>query len=493
LRIGCNSTLEYSHLIREFKQFDSAVVYGYFGNSGTSLDPTDNTPSSTAGFAIVPNGETQIDRLKFASKIGCDTDMYVLGYLGYNRNQLRNTSRDFNGADLRITNSSLDNLTLTGYGKYYREETSDPTVALNTAYPAQAKFYREANLNGLAEQVNREVHAVGVDGRWRPFQDECGTFRSRMAIVGGYEYSTLMREHAEYEMAAQGSGPFVVSRGTAGSTFHQPNSNRNAFVVGVEENWSCAFTTYLRYKYIATEYPLYAVTHEAATSIDASLGSNLPTQENRVEVGATWTPTDNLMVNATLYLENAMSDAPYVNWTSNTLPFVVSAWYAPTECWSITGGAAVMEGWINQEVTLAQLRLAQPVQTAAAVDLPWQYTSSSDVFNVGTRYMATEKLAFSGDFEYVRGLNSSYAVVNPALSTPVVPGAPGNGPAPPYEIGQYSLVRMESYRLGAGVDYLWRPRVTTFLRYNYYDYRDLSLGVTSGQAHMFLGGMSALF
>ena len=77
-------------------------------------------------------------------------------------------------------------------------------------------------------------------------------------------------------------------------------------------------------------YPLYGITPDVGSSIDAALNSSLPTQENRVELGCTWTPTDCLMVNATLYVENAMSDAPYVAWTSNSLPFTVSAWWSPT-------------------------------------------------------------------------------------------------------------------------------------------------------------------
>ena len=61
-----------------------------------------------------------------------------------------------------------------------------------------------------------------------------------------------------------------------------------------------------------------------------------------------------------------------------------------------------------------------------------------------------------------------------------------------YNLGSYSLVKMESYRFGLGADYLLRPRVTTYARYNYYDYQDDS-GLTSGQASMFLVGASATF
>ena len=51
---------------------------------------------------------------------------------------------------------------------------------------------------------------------------------------------------------------------------------------------------------------------------------------------------------------------------------------------------------------------------------------------------------------------------------------------------------MQSFRFGVGADYRLRPRVTTYVRYNYYDYQDDS-GMTSGQANMILGGMSAMF
>ena len=176
----------------------------------------------------------------------------------------------------------------------------------------------------------------------------------------------------------------------------------------MEEKWSACFDTFLRYKFISTEYPLYGITHDVG-QLAAALNSALPTQENRVELGCTWTPTDCLMVNATLYVENAMSDAPYVAWTSNSLPFTVSAWWAPTQDWSFSAGAAEMDSWINQNVSLSNLG-ATP---GATVPVPWQYTGVADVFNLGTRYQATEKLSFTGEFEYVHGMNSSSAVVNP--------------------------------------------------------------------------------
>jgi len=485
-RIGCDTTIDYSLTIRAFTQNDQAVLGNWNDSPTVGFAPTAGGNGS-AGYNIVPDSQTEINRLKFSTKIGCNTDVYLLGYAGYNEDELRDTYRDFNGADLRITNKSIDTLTVTAYGKYYREESTSPLT------PLGHNFYQDPalitatqlgpGLDGIGPQINRETDTFGVNTRWRPFEDECGTFRSRLSLVGGYEYSSLKRENAgdTFTSVAPGTnGPFVSD-----NVFTQPSSNKNTFTVGVEEKWSASLNTFLRYKFISTEYPLYGITPDVG-QLDAALNSALPTQENRVELGCTWTPTDCLMVNATLYVENAMSDAPYVAWTSNSLPFVVSAWWAPTQSWSFSAGASEMDSWINQNVTLSNLA----AQNGPIVPItPWQFTGVADVFNLGSRYAATEKLSFTGEFEYVHGINSSSATVDTSKQQPQIP--------PPYittsyPIGEYSLVKMQSFRFGVGADYRLRPRVTSYVRYNYYDYQDDS-GMTSGQASMILGGMSATF
>ena len=477
LRLGCDTVLGYEHLARAFTANDQEVTNLYRSGIGFGFTPPPSGGAfSTAGYNIVPDNQTQIDRLKFSTKIGCNTDVYLLSYAGYNEDLLRDTYRDFNGADLRITNNSIDNLQLTARGKYYREDTTTPVTALDTRYPNAAQYYQEADLSQIGPQINREIHTFGIDARWRPFKDECCAPLSKLSIVGGYEYSTLMRENAGDTLLAGGPGTFVSPSGV----FTQPNSNTNTFTVGVEEKWSRQFDTFLRYKFISTQYPLYGITPDAGQSIDAALNSNLPTQENRAELGCTWTPTDCLMVNATLYLENAMSDAPYVAWTSNSLPFTLSAWWSPTQDWSFSAGASEMDSWINQNVSAGPLG-----STADGINIPWNFRGAADVLNLGTRYRATEKLSFNALFEYVHGINSSSGVVPSAQQTPTT-GAP-------YDLGQYSLVKEQSFRMEVGADYILRPRVTTYVRYNYYDFQDLATGLTSGQSNMILGGMSATF
>jgi len=489
LRLGVDTFVEYSHTIRAFTANDQMVTYNYDTSVASySLNPTHQTLTAKAGYAIVPDSQTQIDRLKFSTKVGCDTDVYLLGYDGYNEDLLRDTYRNFNGADLRISNHSIDTLLLTFSGKYYREDSTIPLSPLSpypvTGVPAN-NFYQEPYPTAavpFGEQINREIHTFGVNARWTPFRDERDVgYLGGLAFTGGYEYSTLMRENAGDTLLSGGPGPFI----NAGGFFTQPNSNKNTFTVGVEQRWSSKFDTFLRYKFISTDYPLYGITPDAG-QLYAELNSALPTQENRVELGCTWTPTDCLMVNATLYLENALSDAPYVNWSSNSLPFTLSGWWSPTQDWSFSAGAAEMDSWINQNVALSNLN-ANP---GWAVGVPWQFIGVADVFNFGSRYQATEKLSFRGEFEYVRGTNESSGVVNPFLNQ--TPPLQAGLPPTAYNLGQYSLVKMQSFRFGLGADYRLRPRVTTYVRYDYYDYQDES-GATSGQANMFLAGASATF
>ena len=115
----------------------------------------------------------------------------------------------------------------------------------------------------------------------------------------------------------------------------------------------------------------------------------------------------------------------------------------------------------------------------------------ADVFNLGTRYRATEKLSFTGEFECVHGNNTSFGHGQSEQSSGYYRVVLSRGTAP-YNIGQYSLVKMESFRFGVGADYCCGRGSRSYVRYNYYDYHDDS-GTTSGQANMILGGMSARF
>ena len=145
-----------------------------------------------------------------------------------------------------------------------------------------------------------------------------------------------------------------------------------------------------------------------------------------------------------------------------------------------------MDSWINQDVVQSALGGGAPVPYI----IPATFNNRSNVVNLGTRYAWTPQFSTCASVEYVHGLN--------ATNIPVAAGG--------YDLGPYSLVQSNTIRLSLGVDYLWRPGITTFARYDFYDFEDLGgpgagYAVTpgstntnqTGQTNLFLVGMSAKF
>ncbi|MCU0961349.1 MAG: hypothetical protein MUF48_14725, partial [Pirellulaceae bacterium] len=97
-------------------------------------------------------------------------------------------------------------------------------------------------------------------------------------------------------------------------------------------------------------------------------------------------------------------------------------------------------------------------------------------------YAATERLSLMTQAEYVRAENFFLAPPSPPTANPPYTDLPG-----------YSAVINDIYRITAGVDYLIRPRINAFVRYNFYDFIDDTATFNSGVAHMFLGGVSGTF
>ena len=192
-----------------------------------------------------------MDRLKASWDMGNDTNLYSYGYIGNTENQLTETNRQYSGADLRLTNNSIENLTVTTYAKLKSDHAENQTNPLNTLYPSMASFYQESSIADLAPQIGRDTWATGVNGRWTPFRDEgCDIAAQRDGLYRRLRVWPDPQDRCDYDTIAT----------TPTTLFYQPDTDTNTFTVGVEEKWNLHFTSYLRYKYITTQYPLFGIT-----------------------------------------------------------------------------------------------------------------------------------------------------------------------------------------------------------------------------------------
>ena len=473
-------TTEYSRTMRTFQQGDQVVF-----NNFNSISPTYGL-QSVGAYGVVPENYTEIDRVKLHGQLSPTNEMYVIGHVGNTHNKFRDSDRKFYGVDARLTNTTYEGLSMTAYGKTFTQNNSPDTMSLNSRYPADAgillesvppqSFYPAGVYNSL---VDRQTYSVGVKGRWRPFYDEGGTL-GRLAVTGGYDYTRLDRDQVNY---------FVNAISPA--TYLQPSTTTNTFFVGLQQDWSYEVNSFIRYKMIDSDYPLLGITPRQTLSLDAAANSNLPEHEDRIELGGTWNPTDNFMLTGSFWIENTYHHSSLVNFDEDSYPVVLSAWYAPTEQWSFSAGVATFSNWINQDITLGREDGSSPTELAAWTS-NWNYTGRSDVLNLGATYVCSPQMTLTGGFEFVRSYNYFDAPPAPATAVPA-PGFPGP-PASAYsDLPGYSQVRVNTYRLQAGVDYVLSNNLNTYFRYNYIDFDDPVQTYNAGTAHMLMGGFSGVY
>jgi hypothetical protein len=419
-------TVEYSRTMRVLDTDDQLVTrpYDQFGFAG-------DLP-----YAMVPENHTEIDRLKIGVTFPEGRHGYARLYSGRTQNEFRDTDRDFRGYDLRLTDRSVDGLTLTGYAKEYVQESEFPRF-----------FLPEENANNIRQPINFDRKIAGFDAGWRPFYDEY-SLRSRLRFNGGYEYRELERENAIFvEQAITGDNS--ISK-----------TNMVYFRTGM--NWWPTLESYVRYRVSFIDDPLYAVPIRNTTT-----NTSLPTQVHGVQIGNTWTPSPRFFLHGMLGFNNSWHSSNVADFEEDNYDLVFSAWYAPTIRWSISGGLGFYSNWIDQDITLGS--------KSSPLTLPWEYGGRSDVINFGTTYAWTERTTLSSALDFVRGRNAF---------DPLVPWP---------DLWSYSDVNVETTRFTMGVDYELTAQSSLYFRYQLFDYDDKAELLDSGTAEMYLFGINAYY
>lgn len=418
--------VEYSRTMRMLSTNDQLVTrpYDRFGLNGDQP------------YAVVPENTTAIDRIKLGLQLPGDRDAYARLYTGNTENEFRDTNRRFHGYDIRLTDRSIDRLTLTGYAKNYIQTGQFPTFFLPTE--------TVANVN---VPINYDRTTVGLSSSWRPFGD-LGSLGSRLVLSSGYEYRDIQRENAIFVEEVL--------------TSNQAATKTNQLQMRATMNWSEQFSSYSRYRLTFIDDPLYAVPIRNTTT-----NTNLPNQTHHIEFGSTWSPTYTFMLTGLFGVNTGWNSSDVARFEEDNNDIVLTAWYNPLPRWSLSGGMAFYSNWIDQDITLGS--------KLNPVTLPWEYGGRSDVLNFGTSFAWTERLTLNGTLDFVRGRNAF---------DPLVPWP---------ELNSLSDVNVETTRLSVGTDYFFGPRTGCYARYQIFDYDDRAGTTDGGTAEMVLVGASAYY
>ena len=464
-----NVAVEYSRTMRAFEQDDGANFRQYtrFGFQGPGGN---GTLGDDYIYALVPESFTQIDRLKITAKVTESNQFYANLYVGDTENKFRDMHRDYDGYDLRWTNRSFDDLTLTGYASRYDEKNEFPPFFLDEpplaptpvppAPPLEQDFVRHP--------IDYRRTRAGVKGTWQPFGDRgprCSNYGlwDGTSLASGYEYYQLERDFVTWNVMP--------------IPFTQPNTKSHQIEFGPSTRWSRSFDTYTRYKVRFIDDPLIGVSERSEDppeAVQAAFNTKLPEEEHIVEIGGSWAPAQNFMTTAQFNFINRWHDSEFADFTENDFPMVLTIWYAPTGRLSLTGGYAYYSNWIDQDITLGAFR-GDATETETT---RWDYDGENHLISLSANYAWSSRVQLIGGYEFNRGSNT--------FDIPISPHAADGVDWTTVE--EVADVSVETHRVTAGVD--WQPYrdMNVYLRYIHFDYGDISADLTSGTAHMVLAG-----
>jgi hypothetical protein len=507
MRLGESTVIEYSRPMRQFNANDSQTDRYYdhtFPLSNTNGTAPFGPAVSPYPFAVVPNSDTQMDQLKISSQIDEDNRFYSYLMIGQTLDEDIDMRRFFNDMDFRWTNTAVENVNLTGFATVYNENEETPSAAnvgqTTYNYEANPTLTPPASANNLSNEMIHplDYHKVtsGMKGVWRPWGGGFGL--GGLSITAGYEYCDLQRDYALYPYDSHGNTSTTVPSGV----LDEQKTITNSFQVGPDVRWSTQFDTYLHYKFQTADQPLIGL--NASNALNDYTQNNykfmssgvyntlLPTEDNIVEVGFNYMASDRFMLTACLGLEESLNQSAYANFTEQNFPLTINAWYAINNRLSVSGGYSLFSNFVGQTIDVAS-------QNTAAGAVPpssglWSYGGHAEVWTLGWRYQATQRMRLTGQVEYVRGhdlIDNSTTYVN--TTSAGVPNAIN-------DFGSYSEVLNETTRLTLGVDYQLRPRVVIYCRYQLVDFLDDSpadqgpgQGNQTGTAQGIMGGFSAIF
>ena len=229
-------------------------------------------------YGVTADSVTQIDQLKMNADLNDDNKVYAFLFAGDTRKSSpitdpvatgtafvapdgdqRIANRQFSGADVRWTNTAIENVTITTYGRTVGENNEAAAFVIPGEETRPGTAVGDPTVEDDPTQItpiNYQRTQLGSKALWRPFGRGFGL--GGLAINGGYEYSVLHRTGLEVDIGGD-DPPFEGS-------IAEEETRSHAISIGPSVRWSPELDTYLRYKWTNTQQPLFGTNAHQSTS-----------------------------------------------------------------------------------------------------------------------------------------------------------------------------------------------------------------------------------
>jgi len=199
--------------------------------------------------------------------------------------------------------------------------------------------------------------------------------------------------------------------------------------------------------------------------------TSVPTRTDDIQLSLNWNPKANLSLSSTLnYVD---SDSNSYNTDEERTEFMLSVWYAPRENLILTGSYSLVDTDIDTRS--AYKTYHRNDLSAFLFDDRMPYDALSNCYQFVVNYRFNRNLALTTDFTYINSKSDFDSNVYGS------------------NVGQLSDLHIERINTSVGLDYLYKPYLSFYSKFNFRDYNDREDNELDGKAYIVSIGVNYSF
>lgn len=198
--------------------------------------------------------------------------------------------------------------------------------------------------------------------------------------------------------------------------------------------------------------------------------TSLPNRRDEIQLSFNWNLRRNLSLSSTLRYEDADSNRYDVD--EERVEMMFSIWFALRDNLILTGSYSLVDTEIETRSAYKTYHRGGLFDFSFDNTVP--YDDRSHWYNLTLNYRFSRKITLISDLTFIESSADFDSRID------------GN-------IGQFSDLHIERVDASIGLDYLYKPYLTFYTKYNYRDYNDREVNELDGEVHLISFGVSYTF
>jgi hypothetical protein len=403
-----------------------------------------------------------------------------IGHLTLNYSHLQRAYTEGGRAPSALYSTEASSFPVRGVAPY--SAVADARTYLNqikaqTILPLRSALYLDY---ARGENLNRETR------REREFK----TFAMRLSSAF-FKYVTLSADHADYDMDKTSADAAERDVRRSGFSFRtmswkktslrgsyrwedidrrnsvEESTLRKILTLALVSRPHRSLSLNMRYQNELIDDPFVAESWETFRSVQTSL----PTRSDEVQLAGTWNFGSRLSLSSAIRYEESESSRYAVD--EERLEMTWSIWFAASSDLILTGSYSLIDADISTRALYKTYHRARLSNFLLDSSVP--YEDASHCYNLNVNYRFSHRVALAAGCTYVDSRADFDSSINRN------------------NVGQYSDESIDRLDAFIGLNFLYRPSLSLYTRYNYRDYDDRENSGLDGEAHILSCGVQYSF